>query len=222
MPAPFRCQACYGPQIAQGKRPECAISPLRACFTAPHYPLSERARASTAAGLTSRSGPLLRPTVPLETRSRPGTKFVSLGDKFKICLRGRQNLSPWETKFVSLGDNAHYSKNPFRFHKESCCYAARARAPSLSRRYHDEPLAWVRAYADASTEQALQVTINALTYVCFYSHFTNVSTIAYSALRHKRPMPLQVFVSTSLQKFNLRLPTPQYSIASLCLYFATC
>ena len=165
------------------------------------------------ADISKRSTPPPFTTVPLETRSRPGTK---------ICLRGRQNLSPWETKFVSLGDNALYSKNPFRFHKESCCYAARARAPNLSRRYDDKPLAWVRAYADASTEQALQVTINALTYVCFYSHFTNVSTIAYSALLHKRPMPLQVFVFTSLQKFNLRLPTPQYSIASLCLDFATC
>ena len=152
----------------------------------------------------------------------PGDKICLPGRQIQICLRGRQNLSPWETKFVSLGDNALYSKNPFRFHKESCCYAARARAPNLSRRYDDEPLAWVRAYADASTEQALQVTINALTYVCFYSHFTNVSTIAYSALLHKRPMPLQVFVFTSLQKFNLRLPTPQYSIASLCLDFATC
>ena len=150
------------------------------------------------ADISKRSTPPPLTTVPLETRSRPGTKFVS------------------------LGDNALYSKNPFRFHKESCCYAARARASSLSRRYHDEPLAWVWTYADASTEQALQVTINALTYVCFYSHFTNVSTIAYSALLHKRPMPLQVFVFTSLQKFNLRLPTPQYSIASLCLDFATC
>jgi hypothetical protein len=142
--------------------------------------------------------------------------------RWKHGLARGQNLSPWETKFVSLGDNALYSKNPFRFHKESCCYAARARAPNLSRRYDDELLAWVWAYADASTEQALQVTINALTYVCFYSHFTNVSTIAYSALLHKRPMPLQVFVFTSLQKFNLRLRTPQYSIASLCLDFATC
>jgi hypothetical protein len=141
------------------------------------------------------------------TVSLQGQKFASVGDKFK---------------FVSVGDNALYSKNPFRFHKESCCYAARARGPNLSRRYDDEPLAWVWAYADASTERALQVTMNALTYVCFYSHFTNVSTIAYSAPLHKRPMPLQVFVFTSLQKFNLRLPTPQYSIASLCLDFATC
>lgn len=139
------------------------------------------------------------------------------------------NLSPSETKSVSLGDkivsvgdNPLYSKNPFRFHKESCCYAARAQAQNLSRRYDDELLAWVWAYADASRELALQVTINALTYVCFYSHFTNVSTIAYSALLHKRLMPLQVFVFTSLRKFNLRLPTPQYSIASLCLDFAIC
>ena len=95
------------------------------------------------ADISKRSTPPPFTTVPLEARSRPGTKFVS------------------------LGDNALYSKNPFRFHKESCCYAARARAPNLSRRYDDEPLAWVRAYADASTEQALQVTINALTYVCF-------------------------------------------------------
>src|SRR5262249_40133827 len=112
------------------------------------------------ADISKRSTPPPLTTVPLETRSRPGKKSVSLGDKFKfvsvgdkICLRGRQNLSPWETKSVSLGDNALYSKNPFRFHKESCCYAARARAPNLSRRYDDEPLAWVWAYADASTEQ---------------------------------------------------------------------
>ena len=66
------------------------------------------------ADISKRSTPPPLTTVPLETRSRPGTKFVSLGDKFK---------------FVSVGDNALYSKNPFRFHKESCCYAARAREP---------------------------------------------------------------------------------------------
>ena len=59
----------------------------------------------------------------------PGDKICLPGRQIQICLRGRQNLSPWETKFVSLGDNALYSKNPFRFHKESCCYAARAREP---------------------------------------------------------------------------------------------
>jgi len=164
------------------------------------------------ADISKRSTPPPFTTVPLETRSRPGTKFVSVGDK--ICLRGRQNLSPWETALLIVRIHLDSTKSP--------AATPRARAPNLSRRYDDEPLAWVRAYADASTEQALQVTINALTYVCFYSHFTNVSTIAYSALLHKRPMPLQVFVFTSLQKFNLRLPTPQYSIASLCLDFATC
>src|SRR5215470_14937744 len=56
----------------------------------------------------------------------PGDKICLPGRLIQICLRGRQNLSPWETKSVSLGDNALYSKNPFRFHKESCCYAARA------------------------------------------------------------------------------------------------
>jgi hypothetical protein len=108
----------------------CATSPLKACFTAPHYPLSERARASTAAGLTSRSGSAPRPLPQFRWNTvSPGDKICLPGRQIRICLRGRQNLSPWETKFVSLGDNALYSKNPFRFHKESCCYAARAREP---------------------------------------------------------------------------------------------
>ena len=111
-----------------------------------------------------------------------------------------QNLSPWETTLFIVRIHLDSTKSP--------AAAPRARAANLSHRYDDELLAWVWAYADASTEQALQVTINALTYVCFYSHFTNVSTIAYSALLHKRSIPLQVFVFTSLQKFNLRLPTP--------------
>jgi hypothetical protein len=108
------------------------------------------------------------------------------------------NLSPWETTLFIVRIHLDSTKSP--------AAAPRARAANLSHRYDDELLAWVWAYADASTEQALQV--NALTYVCFYSHFTNVSTIAYSALLHKRLMPLQLFVFTSLQKFNLRLPTP--------------
>jgi len=48
------------------------------------------------ADISKRSTPPPLTTVPLETRSRPGTKFVSLGDN--------PNLSPWETKSVSVGD----------------------------------------------------------------------------------------------------------------------
>jgi hypothetical protein len=93
--------------------------------------VSERTRWSAAVGLTSRSGSVPPPltTVPLETRSRSGDKNLSPWET-------NSNLSPSETKSVSLGDkivsvgdNPLYSKNPFRFHKESCCYAARARKP---------------------------------------------------------------------------------------------
>lgn len=71
------------------------------------------------ADISKRSTPPPLTTVPLETRSRPGTKFVSLGDKFKfvsvgdkICLRGRQNLSPWETTLFIVRIHLDSTKSP--------------------------------------------------------------------------------------------------------------
>jgi len=71
------------------------------------------------ADISKRSTPPPLTTVPLETRSRPGTKSVSLGDKFKfvsvgdkICLRGRQNLSPWETTLFIVRIHLDSTKSP--------------------------------------------------------------------------------------------------------------